>query len=279
MSERNHAVSENGTAPPMFKNPGKIMEIMSSRLTSGLGYQRGVSESRVKWLISHWMDELLEPVMVSKRDGKFNIIDGQNRVLAIRRMHNGEDRPITCLVFEGLTYEDEANLCYLCDLNKKRMTLGQSLNALLQSGRNPHITDIDDQIQQAGFIWMLDKYVEGPYRINVTREIIKSYHTLGHKSFRRMLDLLKATWEGDSKSLCAMMISGMTLFLKTYETQVSDDTFIQRMKNRAPRQIISLAQADFSTNRNSLRCSRVLVEFYNKGVRRGKKLNPNLLLS
>ena len=94
-----------------------------------------------------------------------------------------------------------------------------------------------------------------------------------------MLNLLKATWEGDSKSLCAMMISGMTLFLKTYETQVSDDTFIQRMKNRAPRQIISLAQADFSTNRNSLRCSRVLVEFYNKGVRRGKKLNPNLLLS
>ena len=68
------------------------------------------------------------------------------------------------------------------------------------------------------------------------------------------------------------MLSGMALFLKTYETEIDNHTFIQRLSDVDLDEMIRCANVDFSTNRVALRFARVLREKYNGQKRGGRKL-------
>ena len=56
-----------------YQNPGVDRELHTDRLTSGLPYQRPVDQKEVDRLIREWDERLLEPVIVSFRDGKFYV--------------------------------------------------------------------------------------------------------------------------------------------------------------------------------------------------------------
>ena len=75
-----------------YRNPGIDREIHTDHLTSGLPYQRPVNPREVDRLIREWDERLLEPVIVSFRDGKFNVVDGQHRISAMRKMNGGGGR-------------------------------------------------------------------------------------------------------------------------------------------------------------------------------------------
>jgi len=119
-----------------YSNPGEERVISTARLTSGLPYQQPISEKKVENLVREWDDRLLTPLTVSFRDGKFNVVDGQHRIAAMRKMNNGENVMVPCLVYSGLTYEQEAELCYRIDQSKGRLSLAMSTNALLWD-KNP----------------------------------------------------------------------------------------------------------------------------------------------
>lgn len=266
-------------AMPQMKEYGGAGDeryLSTARLTSGLPYQRPVEEKDVDSLIEEWNDRLLDPLIVSFRDGKFFIIDGQHRVQALRKMNGNRDVMVLCKMFTGMTYSDEAKLCYQLDKAKRRLSLAQSTNALLESGSNEEIADIHRLIHEAGFTWALSKAVEGDHKIVVTRAIITAYQELGAAAFSRMLFLLEACWHGDPNSLNAAMISGMTLFLKTYGTDFTDAFFSRRMAAVDPVEIVRRSKTDFSTSSKGLRVARVILEKYNK-ARGGKKLPRQLL--
>ena len=128
---------------PEYDNPGVLRSLPTSRLTSGLAYQRPVNERVVNLLIRDWDEQLLEPLIVSFRDGRFNLVDGQHRVIALRRKNGGSDVMVLCRVYSGLTYEQEAELCFKLDKAKKRLSMAQSVNALLEAGTDPTIKQIN----------------------------------------------------------------------------------------------------------------------------------------
>ena len=57
-----------------YSNPGSIRTLSTSRLTSGLPYQRLVDQRKVDKIIREWNPRKLTPVIVSFRDGKFNVV-------------------------------------------------------------------------------------------------------------------------------------------------------------------------------------------------------------
>ena len=275
--------NENSVERTEALNPGRLQEIYLSRLTSGLNYQRTVDEKAVRKLAENWNPRYLDPVTVSYRDGKYNVIDGQHRVAAIRRMKESgklkfdTDVKVLCIVHTGLTYQEEAELFYRLDQCRKKLSSAQSVNALLQSGADPEINDIHGMLKKRGIQWSLDNSAAGDYKIRATRATIYAYRLLGRDAFSRMLVLLLETWRGDPASLSAMMLSGMALFLKTYETRINDRTFSSRLSGVAPEEIIKKAKTDLSVSRNDLRCARSLLVQYNKCVRGGSRLNPRVL--
>ena len=86
------------SAEVSYSNPGAIRTLSTSQLTSGLPYQRTVKQQRVDEIVREWNDRKLTPVVVSFRDGKFNVVDGQNRIAAMRQMAGGGDVIVPCII-------------------------------------------------------------------------------------------------------------------------------------------------------------------------------------
>lgn len=222
-------------------------------------------------LVAEWDARLLDPLAVSFRDGRFNLIDGQHRVAAMRKMNAGRDVMAPCMVYAGLTYQEEAELCYKLDKAKKRLSLAQSTNALIESGNSEDVKEIKRIMEQEGFMWALKKTHGNAYEITATRAVVTAFEELGGASFARMLRLLDKTWHGDPGSLNAVMISGISLFLTKYGNDFTDTEFSRRFSAFDPQEIVRRSKADVSTSSRGLRCARVLLEKYNSR-RGGRKL-------
>ena len=255
-----------------FDDSGALRSISTARLTSGSAYQRPINEREVNRLVREWDDRLLDPLAVSFRNGRFNLVDGQHRVIALRRRNEGKDVMVLCRVYTGLSYKQEAELCVRLDKAKKRMSLAQSTNALLESGSDPRLKEIKRLMAFEGFTWALDKSKGGNYEVTTTRAVISAYDLLGPDAFLRMMRILDGAWQGDPASLSATMISGLALFIKTYETELNDHTFVQRVSAAAPEEILRQSRTDFSTNSRALRCAKVILDRYNNARRNGRKL-------
>lgn len=249
---------------------GEVRPIHTDRLTSGLPYQRPVNPKEVERLVREWDERLLDPITVSFRDGRFYVVDGQHRISALRQMNGGGGVMVNCRVYDGLSYEQEADLCYKLDKAKKRLSLSQSTNALVESGMDPEAMEILRLVEECGFTWALGRKHGKTGEIVSTRALVNAYRLLGGETFTRMLCLLQETWQGGTASLTAAFLSGMALFLKTYETELNDHIFTLRLSQTDPEEISRRARADLSTNKNALRFARVILEKYNGKCRGGK---------
>ena len=249
-----------------YTNPGVERTIFSGKLTSGLPYQRQVDEKEVDRLIQEWDDRLLDPIIVSFRDGRFYVVDGQHRISVMRKMNGGREVMVVCKVYNGLNYEQEVDLCYKLDKAKKGLSLSQSTNTLAESGGDAEVAEIRRLVE-------LGKKSGMEYDIIATRAVFNAYRLLGGSDFSRMLWLLSHTWQGNPHSLTADLLSEMALFLKTYSTELDDNHFIRQLSVIDPEEIIRRGRLDYSTSNNSLRYARVLLEKYN-GTRRTNKQLP-----
>ena len=247
-----------------FKNSGVLRSLPLSVLNSGLPYQRTVKPKRVRELSESWDERLLDPIIVSFRDGKFNVIDGQHRISVIREKSKGEECLVKCLVYDGMTYEDEADFCFKLDEARKPMSLSQSTKAKIEAAKDPAMKDIRERMGQHGFSWALGKSRPSEHEVTATQAVINAYRLLGSELFGRMFWLLDSVWHGNLNSVSAAMISGMALFLKTYETELDDYVFVQRMSAVTAEEIVRRSRSDFSTNRIALRVGRVILTKYNK---------------
>lgn len=273
-NERSQVSSRQISLPNMGTDTQREERNLSlADLYSGQSYQRPVMDSVVEKLVRAWDPRLLTPLVVSYRDGRYYLVDGQHRACAMRKMNGGEDVIAPCQVYRGLTYEQEAELYYKLDQAKGHLRLAHATKALLESGSNAEITEIRRLLEEAGFIWALDKPTGEPFEIEATRTVINAYRLLGSAAFHRMLSLLVMTWHGAPSSMKASIISGMALFVKTYETELNDTTFINRLSTIDPDEIIRRGKVDFSTNKAALRFARVIWDKYNGHQRGGRKLS------
>lgn len=247
--------------PVEYKNPGTIRTLSTSRLTSGLPYQRSVEQKNVDRLIRDWNSRELHPIVVSFRDGKFNVVDGQNRIAAMRQMAGGGDVIVPCIIHTGMTYEDEADMYARLDTDKTPLTPRQHTKAVAEAGSDPKIMEIKRLLEDGGFTWALGEKTGEPYEIAAIRTLINAYQLLGSDGFARMLGLLAGTWHGTPNSLKASILSGMALFVKTYGLELSDRTFIRSMSAVGPDQILRQGRID---NNAALRYARIIWENYNE---------------
>ena len=252
-----------------YTNPGKLRQLSTAVLTSGLPYQRPVEPEDVDKLIRKWDPALLTPLVISFRDGEFRVVDGQHRIAAIRKMTGGKDVIVLCLIYYGLTYEMEAELYYKLDKAKGQLHSGHAIKALLESGTDPEIIDIHRRIEAAGFTWALNGPTGREYEIVSTRAMINAYRFLGGETFSRLLELVAGTWHGTPYSLRASIFSGLALFLKTYETELNDYVFMRSLSAVEPDEIIQLSKAKQTS---TMRVARIIWDKFNSQQRDSRKL-------
>ena len=82
-----------------------------------------------------------------------------------------------------------------------------------------------------------------------------------------MIRLIKTTWGGEAKSLNSYILSGMSLFVKTYGQELQEDVFVKKLSRVSPSEIITEGKSDISTREMALKYARVIRNKYNYKAR------------
>lgn len=251
----------------MCNIPYQIQYLSTSFLVSGLPYQRPVEEKEVNRLMREWDGRLMEPLVVSRRDKHFYLIDGQHRAVALKMMNGGGDIVVPCKVYRDLTYEMEADLCFRLDKSRKKLSLAQSTMMLIESGTDTEINEIVRLIEDGGFLWTLDKEFPGDYEIRACRAVISAYRLLGREAFDQMLSIMYQAWDGEPSSLKGNFISGMALFMKTYGPELENCMADRIFSTIDPEDVIHQGRQDRAVRGIALRYARALLNRYNAQCR------------
>lgn len=152
-------------------------------------YQRGEMGNAGR--IAHeWDNRKSKVVIVSLRNWKFYCVDGANRVRAALML--GQET-VNCILYEGLTQEDEAVLFATQDDNKRKVSSGQKFNALLE-GNNPIAKDIANICDEFGVKYK-NVYVGAVGAISSMNAVARVFKTCGADGLRWVFKVIRdAGW-------------------------------------------------------------------------------------
>lgn len=200
-------------------------------------YQRQLDHKRVERIAADFNGDLFNEPKVSYRDGKYWVFNGQHSIAAWRAFHNGNDEPVRCKVFKGMTWLDECDAFMEQNGISKDPTTNEKLHAAYNS-KNPDVVDMVEKSKLCGFVvdFSLSKT---PTRIVATNALYRAYKAIGGEAFLDMLTAIKEAWYGDMDAVSRQIISGMAAFYKTYAGNFSREKLVSSLKKTTPARIIA----------------------------------------
>ena len=100
-------------------------------------YQRGVERKRVELIARDFNEYMVNEPKVSFRNGRYYVMDGQHTIEGCILLNGGEDRPILCKVYTGLTMEQETLLFAEQNGHVAPLSAGIKLRAKVVGGDAP----------------------------------------------------------------------------------------------------------------------------------------------
>lgn len=171
-------------------------------------YQRPVNMKTVMRILNDFDEDIIGVVIVSHRDGRYHIVDGQHRVEVLKR--KGYSNCI-CQVFEDMTYEQEAEKFCKLNCGRKTLSIQDKFVASVESGNkmDRHILDI---INNSGAKFKRDFNSRNGYVscVGTCREV---YIKRGPIVLHETLSIIMKSWDGNHKTLSASMIRGLSMYL------------------------------------------------------------------
>ena len=240
----------------------QMIKLSTSLLTSKMSYQRNLDYNFIKKNIANYDQNKVRPVVVSYRDGKYNVIDGQHTVAIVKGHNGGKDCEVLCQVLYGLSLEQEAKLYSEQYKDKHRLSAAEQWKGS-EVARDERTLNILNAVRKVGIDMDYEHISSDDNRITCFNTIAKSYDKLGAKQFIRMLTLLKNTYHGDRDSLSKRMIDGMTEFMLLYSKDFSDSIFIAKLSRTTPIKIINEAMSDKLSPNNAIKVAKVIFKYYN----------------
>lgn len=142
-------VGGSAAAEAVVGYPYREEMVRASDLAIDPTYQREVRPSWVAAIADGFDPFLLDPLLVSRRrDGVLAVMDGQHRLLAIRRIGYG-DQMVPCLVYDNLPIDQEARRFNTQDA-RRALKPQQRMRSLLVEG-DPDALTVDAEVRRAGF--------------------------------------------------------------------------------------------------------------------------------
>ena len=177
-------------------------------------YQRPIDRARVDRIVNDFNGDVFNEPKVSYRDGKYWCFDGDHSIAAWNKLYKGQDRPMLCKVFKGMTWLDE------CETFLKQRGEAQDVTVrqMIKAASNARREDVMRMVQgakAAGFEVSFD-LSKGPYKICAVAALYKACNTLGLNRYVDMLDTIRTAWNGDMQGISAIIINAMTRVFANY---------------------------------------------------------------
>lgn len=224
-------------------------------------YQRSLDTVRVDKIVKNFNGDTFNEPKVSYREGKYWVFDGMHSTAAWRKMNNGEDKPIYCKVFKGMTWLDECGRFIDQDGYDKDPTIADTLRAAYEA-RRPDVVGMVKGAELVGFKINF-KNSKSNKTITAVGALHRAFCKLGVEAYVEMLTVIRDAWEYDADSVSAQIINALSVFYKTYGGNFKQIDLVNNLKRITPASIIR--QGRISHIKNGY--AREIVRQYNKGRR------------
>lgn len=238
------------------------------------GYNRGINRAAVNRIKRNYHEDMVQPAIVSFRDGKYWIVDGQHRSQAQYEMNNCDPGTlIRCDVRTGLTYEQEADLYYRLNTGSKPLGFADKLMGLIEA-KDDTALRFRDVVESCG-------YTISGRSSNCIRALTRAWKVFnvndGDAELTRILTITKAGWPDCAGGTHSLIIDGLALFLKYHGSDYNRDRLISVLSCMIPGELVRKAttyykQMDSRAFTKPYCMYSIIINAYNKGLR--NKLNP-----
>ena len=227
-------------------------------------YQRSTRAAQVKNIVQNFDEAKLGTLTLSKRDGKYYIIDGAHRLSALRTLQYTH---AACEILSGLTHEQEAEYFRTQGVDKRALRPLDLFKAgLIAEDWKCIMIDriLRDNSFQIGFTY------KDFNQIGAIQALFTIFDENGFSVLDDTLCLIANTWDGLHKATCGESLLGVAEFVSRYG--VAD--FIIRLHDSFTdvwhdyREVITKSQQSIKARNHFC---RVLVEYYNEAWGQGAK--------
>lgn len=247
--------------------------LLPSQITSSTHCQREFKEWWVMEIANKWKDILLDPPVISKRDGKYYCCDGQHRIAGFKIV-KPSNATIHCKVITGLTEQQESQLFDELNSSRKPLAPKDSLNS--QVHYKPETMEMIRICEKYGIIVDYNKEQskrkDGKFHTKAVKTLEGVYNKHGKKRFERICNIISKGFMDEPKAFCSEIIDGMASFINIYDTDINDKVFIKRLNSTTPKKLISNAKDDRASGnvKTYMKVARLLRATYNTDNPRGK---------
>lgn len=238
------------------------------------GYNRGIKRPKVNKIKRNYHEDMVQPAIVSFRDGKYWIIDGQHRAQALYELKNCDPNTmILCDVRTGMTYEKEADLYIRLNTGQTKLVFKDELVGLIES-KDATALQFQGVVESCGYVLFGRSSTTLGALSTTWRMFCKPD---GDKELRSILTLTNKCWPANSMGVHNTMIDGIALFLKHHGSEYSEERFVKVLSPLDPREIVRKSKA-FYKQMDSKAFTQpyctytTLINCYNAGLR--NKLTP-----
>lgn len=195
-------------------------------------YQRPLSEKQVARMIANFDPDLVNAPKVSLRDGgAFYVFDGQHTVNMWRKIYG--DKPLLCKVYRGLTWLDEKDLFVRQFGDSKPLCSGDRLRAEYNAG-DPDVKAMVAAANLAGLEVQFAKQGSTNGKINAVSALYKAYQKAGAQILTEVLRTIRLAWDGESQSLSAGFILGVTNFYLAFYGRFQQKELVKKLASHSP---------------------------------------------
>lgn len=224
-------------------------------------YQRELNQSKVEKIVKDWNYDLVnEPKLSMRKGGSLYVFNGQHTTAA-HKIHEGEDTPILCKVYRGLSWEEEKDLFIQQNGITSDPTTFEKLRAEFNAG-NVEVRDMVEAAAEAGVQVTFKTKSDAFARCKAHSALMSMYKTLPRADYVNALQLITAAWKGQMESYQAGFIKGMTNIFKKYKGQFRYADMVKALEKNTPSYYIREAK-DLNGQLGN-RFEKLFIREYNK---------------
>lgn len=197
-------------------------------------YQRELSQKQVKKIVKNFTPYQINPVKVSRRDGKNYVINGQHTMEIIAQISGSHETPVWCMIYDEMDYTTEATVFAEQMKYVRALTPYEVFIAKLEAGNQDSLM-IKAIVEQYHLVIGKESQDGMICAIKALEDI---YDKLGIDILSRTIRVNVNTWGGNVKSLSGNMLKGLAILLATYDDGIKDDVFIDKLGAMSLKELI-----------------------------------------
>ncbi len=196
-------------------------------------YQRELSELKVRKIVKSFDPDAFGVIVVSTRNnGERYVVDGQHRIAAVHKM-GWSDQRVPCVVYHGLSLEEEAKVFYLPQTTRLYMTPAQRFKARLVAGEET-ATAIKRIVESHGF--SVNVHTGGtphPAEIDAIGALEHVYMA-SPDNLDRVLGIVVRSWGTDTYKVQAGVLLGLSRFIAKYKDMYDRARLLEVLRKVTP---------------------------------------------